>query len=143
MLGMALNDTKLILNDFKGVTHAHLGPMWYHLEPSDVPYSPHQFLGWDFFPPFLTATGSRFELESKHHASIVCVLYSSVHPRKSYHTWLHHATGLSMSNYPKKKIWFYLILSKFYPHLLQVLFFFCPCFILVSFLFYTNFIQIK
>ena len=22
----------------KGVTHAHLGPIWYHSEPSDVPY---------------------------------------------------------------------------------------------------------
>ena len=32
-----------------GVTHAHLGPIWYHIEPSDVPYSPNQFLGWDFF----------------------------------------------------------------------------------------------
>ena len=33
----------------KGVTHAHLGPIWYHSEPSNVPYSPNQFLGWDFF----------------------------------------------------------------------------------------------
>ena len=33
----------------KGVTHAHLGPIWYHSEPSDVPYSLNQFLGWDFF----------------------------------------------------------------------------------------------
>ena len=38
---VALNDEKLILND--------LGPIWYHSEPSDVPYSPNQFLGWDFF----------------------------------------------------------------------------------------------
>ena len=33
----------------KVVTHAHLGPIWYHSEPSDVHYSPNQFLGWDFF----------------------------------------------------------------------------------------------
>ena len=33
----------------KGVSHAHLGPIWYHSEPSDVPYSPNQFLGWDIF----------------------------------------------------------------------------------------------
>ena len=33
----------------KGVTHAHLGPIWYHSEPSDVPYSPNQFLALDFF----------------------------------------------------------------------------------------------
>ena len=26
-----------------------LGPIWYYSEPSDVPYSPNQFLGWDFF----------------------------------------------------------------------------------------------
>ena len=33
----------------KGVIHDHLGPVWYHSEPSDIPYSPNQFLGWDFF----------------------------------------------------------------------------------------------
>ena len=27
----------------------HLGSIWYHSEPSDIPYSPNQFLGWDFF----------------------------------------------------------------------------------------------
>ena len=32
-----------------GVTRGHLGPFWYHSEPSYVPYSPNQFLGWDFF----------------------------------------------------------------------------------------------
>jgi len=29
----------------KGVTHAHLGPIWYHSEPSDVTYSQNQLLG--------------------------------------------------------------------------------------------------
>ena len=38
----------------KGDTHANLGQIWYHSEPSDVPYSPNQFLGWDFFLPFIT-----------------------------------------------------------------------------------------
>ena len=33
----------------KGMAHAHLGPIWYHSEPSDVPYSPNQFFDWDFF----------------------------------------------------------------------------------------------
>ena len=33
----------------KKVTHACLGSIWYPSEPSDVPYSPNQFLGWDFF----------------------------------------------------------------------------------------------
>ena len=42
----------------KDVTHAHLGPIWYLSEPSDVPYSPNQYFGWDFFLPFLTVTGS-------------------------------------------------------------------------------------
>ena len=32
-----------------GVTHPHLGPIWYRSEPSNVPSSPKQFLGWDFF----------------------------------------------------------------------------------------------
>ena len=27
----------------------HLGSTWTHLEPLEVPYSPNQFLGWDFF----------------------------------------------------------------------------------------------
>ena len=31
------------------LTYAHLRPIWYHSEPSDVPYSQNQFLGWDFF----------------------------------------------------------------------------------------------
>ena len=43
----------------KGVTHAHLGPIWYHSEPSDVPYSPNHFLGWDFFCCFLQQIGSK------------------------------------------------------------------------------------
>jgi hypothetical protein len=33
----------------KGITHAHLGPIWYHSEPSDFPYFPNRFLGLDFF----------------------------------------------------------------------------------------------
>ena len=37
----------------KGVTHAHLGLIWHHSEPSDVPYSPNQFLALDFFCHFL------------------------------------------------------------------------------------------
>ena len=40
------------------VTHAQLGPIWYNSELSDVPYSPNQFLGLDFFCCFLQQTGS-------------------------------------------------------------------------------------
>ena len=37
----------------------HLESIWYHhSEPSDVPYSPNQFLGWDFFCRFLQQDGS-------------------------------------------------------------------------------------
>ena len=54
----ALNDTKLILNDFKGVTHAHLGAICYHSESSDVPRSQTSFLVRTFFR-FLQRTGSR------------------------------------------------------------------------------------
>ena len=42
----------------KGLTHVHFGPIWYHSEPSDVPYSPNHFLGWDFFCCFLQQVGS-------------------------------------------------------------------------------------
>ena len=49
----------------KGVTHAHLGTIWYHLEPSDVPFSPNKFLVLDFFLPFLTATLLQYQGPSK------------------------------------------------------------------------------
>ena len=42
----------------KEVTYAHLGPIWYHSEPSDVPYFPYQFFGWDFFCRFLQQDSS-------------------------------------------------------------------------------------
>ena len=42
----------------KGVTHAHLGTIRYLSEPSYVPYSPHQFLGWDFFCSFLHSSST-------------------------------------------------------------------------------------
>ena len=42
----------------KGVTNAHLRPIWCHSGPSDVPISPNQFLGQDFFCRFLQQTGS-------------------------------------------------------------------------------------
>ena len=40
------------------VTHAHLGPIWYHSEHSDFQYSPNQYHGWEFFCRFLQQTGS-------------------------------------------------------------------------------------
>ena len=45
-----LIDTKLILND-KVVTYnyAHLGPIWYHSEPSDIPILQTSFLVGTFF----------------------------------------------------------------------------------------------
>ena len=48
-----------------GVSHAHLGPTWYFSEPSDIPYSPNQFLGWDFFCHFLQQTGSSWFLATE------------------------------------------------------------------------------
>ena len=30
----------------KRIIHAYLGPIWYHSEPSEIPYSQNQFLGW-------------------------------------------------------------------------------------------------
>ena len=53
------------LCSIKGVTHAHSGPIWYHSGPTDVPYSPNQFLGWDFFCRFIQQTGSTFILKSQ------------------------------------------------------------------------------
>ena len=45
-----------------GGTHVHLGPIWYHSEPSDVSYSPNQFLGCDYFCCFLQQDGSNEKL---------------------------------------------------------------------------------
>ena len=36
----------------------HLGSIWCHSGPLEVPYSPRQFFDWDFFGPFLQETGS-------------------------------------------------------------------------------------
>ena len=33
----------------------HLESIWYHSKPLEVPYSLDQFLGFDFFLPFLKA----------------------------------------------------------------------------------------
>ena len=41
----------------------HLGSIWYHSEPSVVPYSQNQFLGWDFFCCFLQQDGSNSILQ--------------------------------------------------------------------------------
>jgi hypothetical protein len=38
----------------------HLGSIWYHSEPSDIPNSQNQFLGWDFFCHFLQQDSSSF-----------------------------------------------------------------------------------
>jgi hypothetical protein len=37
----------------------YLGAIWYHSEPSDVPYSSNQYLGWGFFYHFLQQDSSR------------------------------------------------------------------------------------
>ena len=38
---------------------SHLGSIWYHLEPSDVPFSQNQFLGGDFFAIYYSKTALR------------------------------------------------------------------------------------
>ena len=49
----------------KGVTHADLEPIWYHSEPSDVPYSLNQFLGWrGFFVPSYSNTALGIGIET-------------------------------------------------------------------------------
>ena len=53
-----LNDNKLVLNEHEWPLN-HLGSIWYHSEPSDVPHFPKKILGWDFFCRFLQPTGSK------------------------------------------------------------------------------------
>ena len=45
------------------VTHAYLGPIGYHSEPSDVTYSQNQFLSWDFFAFSYSKTALNVELQ--------------------------------------------------------------------------------
>ena len=42
----------------EALNHARLGPIWHHSEPSNIPYSPNQFLGWDFSCRFLQQDSS-------------------------------------------------------------------------------------
>ena len=51
----SLNETKLVINEHEWPLN-HLGSIWYH----SVPYSPCQFLGWDFLCHFLQQDCSSF-----------------------------------------------------------------------------------
>ena len=42
----------------------HLGSIWYHSEPLEVPYFPYQFLSLDFFCRFLQQTDSNFSTDN-------------------------------------------------------------------------------
>ena len=44
----------------KGVTHTHIGPFWYHSEPSNVPYCPNQLLALNFFAVSYSKTAQVF-----------------------------------------------------------------------------------
>ena len=55
----------------EGGTHAHLGPIWYHSEPSDVTYSPNQELVMNFFCRFLQQTGSSRKKQSQMETALV------------------------------------------------------------------------
>ena len=46
-----LFNTKWVLNDLFN----HLGSIWYHSEPLQMPYFPNQFFGLDFFCRFFKA----------------------------------------------------------------------------------------
>ena len=47
------NKSSVRIPNDQGGPQTNLGSIWYHTEPSYVPYSPNQFLGWDFFCRFL------------------------------------------------------------------------------------------
>ena len=47
----------------KEVTYSHLGHIWYHSKPSDVPYSPNQFLGWNLFSVLYCQSALTFHLK--------------------------------------------------------------------------------
>ena len=51
----------------KGITHAHLGPFWYHSEPSDVPYSENLLRPISWFGLFLQQNDSNTNSEMVPH----------------------------------------------------------------------------
>ena len=53
----SLNETKLVINEHEWPLN-HLGSIWHHSEPLEVPSSPNQFLGLDFFCHFIQQNGS-------------------------------------------------------------------------------------
>ena len=55
-----LNGIKVVLNEHERPLD-HLGSIWYHLEPSDIPYTSNQFLALDLFCHFLQQDGSSFK----------------------------------------------------------------------------------
>ena len=71
-----LNDIKLIFNE---VTHAHLGPIWYHSQPSYVPYSSNQFHGWDFFTASYSKTALVVNCSLKDYTSAFKPILNFVH----------------------------------------------------------------
>ena len=87
----------------EGVTHAHLGPIWYHSEPSNVPYSPNQFLGWDFFCRFLQQDRSSIlELEILFQFFLERTLYIVILKRifiLVYHEMLSKSPEISLFNF--------------------------------------------
>ena len=66
----------------KGVTHAHLGPIWDHTEPSDVPYFPSQFLNGAFFCHFLLQSGSNSRFVDLSHITLVFFKFSAYKGQK-------------------------------------------------------------
>ena len=90
----------------KGVTHAHLGTIWYHSEPSDIPYSPNQFLGWDFFWSFLQQDSSNLIIifsanGIKLWSCILSVLYQTMGMESQNQKGFHMSQLSGSNNCPK------------------------------------------
>ena len=62
----------------------HLGSIWYQSEPSDVPYSPNQYLALDFFAASyskiaLAYTGSVLRVYCSNIYAVTCGLFCMQH----------------------------------------------------------------
>ena len=73
----------------------HLGPTWYHSEPSDVPYSPNQFLGWDFFSASYNKTALMNFFVIRRQASMINCLQQKMFLAEDEHRCMN---GLLMIN---------------------------------------------
>ena len=83
----------------KNVTHAHLGPIWYYSEPSDIPYSSNHFLGWYFFCCFLHQDGSILRAVRSSFIISLGVVINSIVLKTILYSWTYSLIWITVWHY--------------------------------------------